>query len=149
MILKKGDAEMILKNVLENDLKITILSSHEVYKWQGTRRAYYINLSYNNKNYRFTFYDSINAYKNNEKLNHKDTLYAVLMDMQAYDNAPIYNDFCNEFGYDPYNDDYPYGTWYNKEAYRAFEGCRKASEHLHEMFTSAELEALQEHFSDY
>ena len=106
-------------------------------------RKYYIRLSYKGNDYRFTYHDSVNAYKNNIPLNKKDVMYCILSDMGCYESSRDMEDFIYSFGYD--NIDLK--TY--KEGMKAFKGCKKTSEKLHAIFTDYELEQLQNEYMDY
>jgi len=149
---------------LKNQIKVNILSSKVItspfaknldncnilnktmaYAFAGCEnnycKKYRLELSYNGKKYRFTFHDSIYNYNHNIKLNKLDTIYAVLMDSQSYSSVRSFQEFCDEFGYD---------IWENqKEAKKAYNGCMRAYEALHNIFSDDELEKLQDEFQDY
>lgn len=76
----------------------------------------------------------------------EDFLYSLLMDSNSYECSDNYYDFCKEFGYEPYNEEY---TGHNKEAYRAFKACERTNKRLYEVFTNEELEELDTIFQDY
>ena len=106
-------------------------------------RKYYVKLSYKGNDYKFTFHDSVHAYKNNIPLNKKDVMYSVLSDMGCYESSRDMEDFIYSFGYD--NQDL--ATY--KQGMKAYKACKKTSEKLHAIFTDNELEQLQEEFQDY
>lgn len=151
-------------------LEVRVLSSKIVDRFAGEtkrtgcRRRYYIQLSYNGKEFRFHFYDSIYNYQNNKKLNKKDTIYAILTDSNCFESYRDCKDFLQEFGYDEfelyesskiYNKNVMYSmcaesdvdTLYN--GIRAYNECKRTNKALKDMFTSEELEELQEEFQDY
>ena len=133
-------------------IKINVLNSKVVYspfhKSTFSRtyycRQYYVRLSYKGNDYKFTFHDSVHAWQNNLPLNKKDVMYSVLSDMGCYESSRDIEDFLYSFGYDDGNDLKLY-----KQGMKAFEGCKKAAEKLHELFNDDELEKLQNEYMDY
>ncbi len=133
-------------------IKINVLSSEVVtspfHKSTFSRtyycHKYYLKLSYKGNEYKFTFHDSVDAYKNNTPLNKKDVMYCILSDMGCYESSRDMKDFLYSFGYDDGNDLKLY-----KEGMKAFEACKEASEKLHELFNNDELEQLQNEYMDY
>lgn len=135
-----------ISNTVEG-IKINVLSSKVVVSpftpSKNHCRKYYIKLSYKGNDYRFTYHDSVHAWKNNIPLNKKDVMYCILSDMGCYESSRDMQDFLYSFGYD--NIDLK--TY--KEGMKAFEGCKKTSEKLHELFNDFELEQLQNEYMDY
>ena len=83
---------------------------------------YRVTLTNNTETFKTTFTDSIcNTYKNTPS-SPIDMLYCILMDAQCYDTTVSFHDFCNEFGYDEYEE--------SKKANKCYEGCKKALEGL-------------------
>ena len=141
-------------------LHIKVLSSEVVDRFAGEskrtgdRRRYNMLLSYNGKEFRFPFYDSIYNYCKNKKLNKKDTIYAILMDSNAVESVKNEKEFIQEFGYDEF-DLYESSKVYRKDAMysiyakedvdtlyagiRAYKECLKTNKALKDMFTSEEL----------
>lgn len=121
-------------------IRISVLSSKIGGTLGSYHREYYclIKNLRNNKSFRVTFHDSIFNYRNNIKLDKSDVLYSVLMDMQSYESTKDLKDFANMFGYDDY-----------KKASKAYTGCMRESEELHELFTNDELETLLNTFEGY
>jgi hypothetical protein len=105
-------------------------------------RKYYVKLSYKGNDYKFTFHDSVNAYENNIPLNKKDVMYSILSDMGCYESSRDMQDFIYSFGYDNDLELYEKGV-------KAFEGCKRTSIILHELFNNDELEQLQNEYMDY
>ena len=123
--------------MLKNEVKIKILNSKVVSGQYGYHKRYYLQLAYKNNTYNFTFSDSVYNYQNNKKLDKKDALYCVLMDCQAYDNYTDIQDFADAFGYE------------KKDLLKVYNGCKKTSEALHNIFNDDELEQLYTEFQDY
>ena len=136
-----------ISNTVEG-IKINVLASKVVVSPFHEKtyycRRYSIRLSYKGNDYRFTYHDSVDAYKNNNPLNKKDVMYCVLSDMGCYESSRDMEDFLYSFGYDNGNDLKLY-----KQGMKAFEGCKKTSEKLHELFNDYELEQLQNEYMDY
>ena len=152
------------------DLKIEILSSEVITSpfTKGTCKKYYMQVSYNGKSFKFPFYDSVYNYQNNKKLDKKDTIYAILLDSNAVEYCRDEKEFLTEFGYDEfgiYESTKAFTKNYLYELYakddvdtlykgiKAYRACLETNKALHEMFTDAELEELQEEiqeeFQDY
>ena len=124
--------------MLKNEVKIKILSSKVVSGQYGYHKKYYLQLAYKNNKYNFNFFDSVYNYRNNIKLDKENALYCVLMDCQAYDNYTDIQDFADAFGYEKI-----------KDLLKAYNGCKKTSEALHNIFDNDELEQLYSEFQDY
>ena len=142
---KTRETDLIFKGL--EPIKINILTNHVEGKvGKGSNTCYSLKLIYKNKTLTFTYHDSIYNYNNHIKLNKKDALYCIIMDMNCFDSCAGIEDFANNFGYELYDDNY---TGYNKELLKAYKGCKRTSEALHNIFTSEELEILQEVLQDY
>lgn len=124
--------------MLKNEVKIKILKSKVVSGKYGHHKQYYLQLSYKNNKYNFNFFDSVYSYCNNIKLDKKHALYCVLMDCRAYDDYTDIQDFADAFGYEKI-----------KDLLKAYDGCKKTSEALHNIFNNNELEQLYTEFQDY
>ena len=59
-----------------------------------------------------------------------DCIFAIITDMDCYDENRDVVDFCNEFGYDA------------KESIKAYKACKKTSKALHRLFTDKELDEI-------
>ena len=124
--------------MLKNEVKIKILSSKVVSGQYGYHKQYYLQLVYKNNKYNFIFFDSVYNYQNNIKLDKENALYCVLMDCQAYDDYTDIQDFADAFGYEKI-----------KDLFKAYNGCKKTSEALHNIFDNDELEQLYTEFENY
>ena len=60
------------------------------------------------------------------------------MDCQAYDDYTDIQDFADAFGYEKI-----------KDLLKVYNGCKKTSEALHNIFDNDELEQLYTEFQDY
>lgn len=131
----------------------------------GSCHKYRLALKYNNKTFTFSFHDSVRNYEEGKNLNKEDALYCVLTDSYCYEDTRNIKDFLNAFGYDEF-DLYPYiengytlADLYSfasgvdvdqlRAGLKAYRGCKRAFEKLHEIFTEKELEELQEEFQNY
>ena len=118
-----------------NILTVTTIKS----TWaNGYCKKYFLELEYNNKKYDFDYTDSVYNYKKNNALRNDDVIYCLLSDMNCFDSCIDIDDFANEFGYNKIS-----------ELLNAYNGCKKTSEAMHEIFTDIELEQLQKEFEDY
>ena len=124
--------------MLKNEVKIKILNLKVVSGQYGYHKKYYLQLSYKNNKYNFNFFDSVYNYQNNKKLDKENALYCVLMDCQAYDYYTDIQDFADAFGYEKI-----------KDLLKAYNGCKKTSEALHNIFDNDELEQLYTEFENY
>ena len=124
--------------MLKNEVKIKVLNSKVVSGQYGNHKQYYLQLVYKNNKYNFNFFDSVYNYQNNIKLDKQNALYCVLMDCQAYDDYANIQDFADAFGYEKI-----------KDLLKAYNGCKKTSEALHNIFDNDELEQLYTEFQDY
>lgn len=70
-----------------------------------------------------------------------DFMYCVFMDKMSYDTSRDEEDFAANLGMDYYED--------RKEVDRCYRACKRASERIEEMFSSEEIEILNEYFGEY
>lgn len=102
------NATMTITN--ENELTIEFLTRHNttvtfefigqrVPSWGGKPvNAYWFTIERNGMEYSNTFYDSVY----NTKMGIEPTPYSLLACLQKYE-VGTYHEFCNEFGYNPYD----------------------------------------------
>ena len=95
-----------------------------------TRYDCVIKYGTNGKPYEFTY----QCNPNHMTPNITDVMDSLLLDASSYEGCDDIYDFCNEFGYDIYEDEDKYYDIYN--------ACKRTSEALHEMFTSDEIEEI-------
>lgn len=95
---------------------------------------YLITISRKGKQYRFTFYDSFN----NWKYNQRPTRYDVLASVEKYRQPDNVEDFAIEYGY-PMDEPEQY-----KLVKKIWEGCRKQYERLLDLFGDELMEELRE-----
>jgi len=88
----------------------------------------------------FLFWDSIANTEADKPMDKKDALACFGMDVSSFENAPSYEEFKAEFGYDEANDSL---------AQKAFNGCRKQMEKAKKIFTDEELSELKRLASEY
>ena len=95
---------------------------------------YLITLSRKGKQYRFTFYDSFNNWKQNKR----PTRYDVLATVEKYEAHDSVEDFALEYGY-PIDEPDQF-----KLVKKIWEGCKKQYERLLDLFGEELLEELRE-----
>lgn len=80
-----------------------------------------------------------------------DILYCLVSDRSCYlSSGDSYEEFCSEFGYEPYiTSNYSGNIIRNRQAYQAFTGCRNIKENLEILLTAEELEQLEEFYQDF
>lgn len=69
-----------------------------------------------------------------------DCLSSLIIDMDAYDNSDNFQDFCNNFGYDSFED--------LQKAKKAYKACKKTSKALTRLFTRAEFEEINKELEE-
>ena len=113
---------------LLDDVKVKILSSKVIRSpfANGYCRKYFCKVSFLDKSFNMTFFDSVYHYQNGIKLDKKDVINSALLDARAYEQSSSFEDFCNEFGYDPYDD--------NKKAIKVYNGCKEQFEKIQNTF---------------
>jgi len=75
-----------------------------------------------------------------EKPTKEDFLGCLISDAMYFDNCKNIFDFCDELGYDCYED--------KKESERIYKGCQRESEGLHKLYTEEELNLLSEYLQE-
>lgn len=125
-----------------SDLRMSVTRDHSIDGRMKCGDGYRVTFKRNGHSFRTQFN---NSRYNSEKgilPDIQDILYCLLSDRDAYEFASDYSDFCSEFGYDEYND---YGSRRNKDAVRAFNGCRKIAERINAMFSNEEIDKINEY----
>ena len=89
--------------------------------------AYRITLSYHGKRCSFVFHDN---FKNES--NKRDFVKCLILDAEGYDNNHDYWQFCRAF----------YGFTNDRQARKAYAGCKAQSERLHRLFNQNEIDIL-------
>lgn len=89
-------------------------------------------LKYKGKQYTVHYYMGYGL--NGKEPRKKDVLESLLLDASGYDNAKNYEDFADEFGYDPDS----------RKGEKVYNACGKVSKNMHRLFTKDELSALWE-----
>lgn len=111
---------------------------------KGNRYKYTIKIGKaDGKQFTFVFYDSINAYKTNAKLNIFDAIWSMVVDYISYRDINDFKYFVAEFGYNI--DDKKQLA----EARRAFNGCESIYTKVTRVFSPDELEVLEAACNDY
>lgn len=120
---------------IKEQLQITIVQKMIVRSpfAKGNCKEYILDLTYNNKTMRYTFYDSVYNYENNQELNKFETLYAILTDRRAYRYSRSVEDFAKEFGYTD-----------EEKAREVYRACKRIAHDLERLFTEEELEQLEQ-----
>ena len=146
---EEEENNMAIPKELEN-IKIKVIRDRSIDDNEG-RNGYRITLE-NKQGYKFScrYNDSINNSQKGKKVNINDVIYCLLSDRLCYLSSRDYEDFCSQFGYEPYEEKnyYPY-YGINAKANRAYRGCQRISENLEKLLTSESLEKLQEFYQDY
>lgn len=83
-----------------------------------------------------TFYGSHNDWCKQKKATPYDILADLSMYIYTRANCPTLHDFCQEYGYDEYED--------RNRAARIYKGCLRLCDCLHEVFDDAALDDLSE-----
>jgi hypothetical protein len=133
--------------LLLDDVKVKILSSKVVYDSyvRGYRRRYFCKVTFTDKSFNVTFFDSVYNYQKGKKLDKRDVIYSVFLDAKAYSLTNNFTDFCNEFGYEPYDDE---GIGYNKKAMKAYNGCKKAFEKVANTFHPKQVALIEDELEE-
>ena len=132
---------------------------------KGMHKEYKLTLSYNGEEFNFTFHDSVYSYEKKIKLNKMDALNSILLDASAYEQSRDEKDFLNEFGYDEFDlyESYKRGMGFSmmygfaakkdvdnlKAGLKAYKKCERTYNALNRIFTSAELDELNQEFAEY
>ena len=146
------DMELLEQVLTELPIKVTVTrDSKRDYRLCGL--GYRVTLQNINTGYKFStgYNDSVaNAHAGVTKPDINDILACLVSDRSCYLSTQNFKDFCDSFGYEEYVSVgyYPYITR-NREAYRAFTGCRNISENLEILLTSDELEKLETFYEGY
>lgn len=123
------------------NFKLQIFRYSETDGRLGCGLGYTVKLTNNDKTYNF-LYNSSRAEGQREP-NPIDVLECTLSD--SYADTTSFENFCDEFGYDRFVESSKTGIQViNLEAKKAFEGCKRAYDKLHELFTDEELEKIEE-----
>ena len=150
MLKETTETNMNIPEVLK-DIKIKVVRDRSIDGRIGCGNGYRITLE-NKQGFKFStqYNDSqYNSQKGN-RVNINDVMACLLSDRSCYLSSRDYEDFCNMFGYEPFEDKnyYPYyGT--NTKANRAYKGCQRISENLENLLSSENLEKLHEIYQDY
>jgi hypothetical protein len=132
---------------------------------KGNHKEYKLTLSYNGEEFNFTFHDSVYNYEKKIKLNKMDALNSILLDARAYEQVRDEKEFLDEFGYDEfdlynyYQNGYTFADMYGfaadkdvdtlKAGLKAYKECERTYNALNRIFTSKELDELNQEFAEY
>ena len=140
-----------LEKLFKLPLKVTVTrNSKKDYTMCGF--AYRVTLQNTQTGYKFTtsYNDSIINSRAGLKPDINDIISCLLADRSCYLSAPNFSDFCAEFGYEEYTESrYTGNIILNRQARRAFEGCRNTAERLETLLNNEQLEYLEEVYQDY
>lgn len=124
----------------------TLLNNIKVYNYyiekskETSGNKYKIIIRYNNKSVSMVYHDN---YLNECKK--ENILYSLILDMECVEGRR-YAEFCNEFGYNIYND---YNNDYDKKSYKIYKSCIKQLEKFNKLFNDKEQELLIDYFNEY
>ena len=129
------------------DLKIYVVRNSKIDGRMGCGLGYNVKLQVGNKQYSSKYNNSqANGYKTPDV---EDILYCTIWDAYCYESTGNFEDFCDELCYDRYTENrYGYCV-VNRKAMRAFNACERTHIALHRLFTSEQIEQLDEIFQDY
>jgi len=94
-------------------------------------------IEFRNKEFSTAYQCNVDTYGNPKK---EEVLGWMFNDSEIYDCCRGIEDFCDELWYDYHED--------KKECERIFNGCKKESETLHDMFGNDEIEKIKEYLED-
>lgn len=131
-----------------NNIKISVTESiPQTNLFTPMYKKVRITIKYNDKSYSSCYQCNAKQYaKNTREQLKKDFVWCVYMDAKAYENSCSFEDFCKEFGYEPYDD---YSGCTNKSSLKIYKACQKASDKLQTLFTQEEIEALEKYYEEY
>ena len=142
--------ETELPEVLK-DIKIKVVRDRAIDGRMGCGNGYRVTLE-NKQGFKFStqYNDSIYNSRKNNKVLINDIIACLLSDRSCYLSSRDYEDFCAEFGYEPYEEKnyYPYYDT-NTKAMRAYRACQRTSQNLEKLLSSEKLEKLHEIYQDY
>ena len=140
-----------LEKLFKLPLKITVVRNKAIdYRICGF--GYRVTLQNTQTGYKFTtsYNDSIVNSRAGLKPDINDIISCLLTDRSCYLSAPNFSDFCAELGYEKYTENrYTGNIILNRQARRAFEGCRNTAERLETLLNNEQLEYLEEVYQDY
>lgn len=93
-------------------------------------------IKYNGKQYSFPYQCNIA----HDEPNIDNVMYCLLLDASCYNNSRSIEDFCNELGYDFYED--------IEKAKKNYKACKRTYEALNRLFTSDELDTIEDEVYD-
>lgn len=129
------------------DLKMTVTRNSKIDGRMGCGLGYNVKLQVFNRSYNTVFNNS--QVEGRKIPNPEGILYCTLSDARCYDDTRNFKDFCDEFGYDEWGETRYGEICENKQALRAYNACQRTYEALHRLFTSEQIEQLEEVFQDY
>ena len=140
-----------LEKLFKLPLKITVVrNSQKDYTMCGF--AYRVTLQNTQTGFKFStsYHDSIVDSKAGLKPDINNIISCLLADRSCYLATENFHDFCNELGYEEYiENSYTGNIIVNRQARKAFEGCRNTAERLETLLNNEQLEYLEEIYQDY
>lgn len=105
------------------------------YRKNWVHDIYRVTIKRNGKKYSFDFTQSKNGTDNGEK----PTAYDILTCLQKYE-VGTFEDFCNEFGYELYNEEY---TGYNRKSQKTYNAVVKEYNNVMRLFEDVIEELIE------
>ena len=129
------------------ELKVYLTRNSKIDGRIGCGLGYNVKLQVGNRTYSTKFN---NSKAEGYKIPHPEgIIYCILSDAHCYECTGSFEDFCDEFGYDRYTENRYGDIKENKEAMRAFNTCERTHIALNRLFTSEQIEQLDDIFQDY
>ena len=152
-----------MKEQVKIEIKSSVVKPSPFAK--GMHKEYKLALSYNGKEFNFTFHDSVYNYEKKIKLNKMDVLNSILLDARCFEQSRDEKEFLDEFGYDEFDlyESYKRGMGFSmmygccaktdvdnlKAGLKAYKKCERTYNALNRIFTSEELDELNQEFAEY
>lgn len=123
-----------------SDVAVHVVRDRSIDGRMGMGDGYQVTIKRGGMSFKTRYNNSRYASKNGEKPDLKDILHCLISDHDAYIYTQDYSDFCHEFGYEEYS----YGIRKNRQAFCAFNACRKIAEAIEAMFDGLEIAKIAE-----
>lgn len=152
--------EKFVENFNKKELTVECLDIdtevNPVWDEKSNRYHYVLEVTYDNKSEQFDFWGSIKDFnEGNIEMDEEDLISALCMEISdglAFENSKDYIDFCEEMGYDDfenadyYNDDTDLIDYSNCESFKVYKGCEEAFNKMSNLFSTNEMVDLLEKF---
>ena len=129
------------------DLKMTVTRNSKIDGRMGCGLGYNVKLQIFNRSYSTVFNNS--QVEGRKIPNPEGIINCILLDARCYDDTRNFKDFCDELGYDEWEENRYGYIIENKKALRVYNACQRTYEALHRLLTSEQIEQLEEVFQDY